>query len=207
VAGTLLQCERRGPDTMAEGDSRRRSGGTKIQAGGRVRRIVVGQSRCATPKTDAGDVMAGIVASIRAALDTAGKGPSDLRAIGIGTPGSVDAATAWCRRLRMSLDSWMTCRSARPSARLSRAPVSPSTTTYGPPSWASTGMAPAAHTGTFSACSSATGVGGGLILEGELRHRPGERRRDRSHDGQTRRPPMQLSPSGLPRGVRRTRVH
>jgi len=68
-------------------------GGTKIQAVVVADGAVVGQARHATPKTDAHDVMDEIVASIHAALDSAGIGPSDLVAIGIGTPGSVDATT------------------------------------------------------------------------------------------------------------------
>jgi glucokinase len=68
-------------------------GGTKIQAVVVSDCTVVGQSRHATPTTGAADVMAAIVTGIRAALEAAGQLPSDLRAIGIGTPGSVDTAT------------------------------------------------------------------------------------------------------------------
>ena len=68
-------------------------GGTKIQAVVTADGAVIGQARFATPKTNADDVMDEIVASIRAALDSAGALPSDLFAIGIGTPGSVNATT------------------------------------------------------------------------------------------------------------------
>jgi len=68
-------------------------GGTKIQAVVVADGAVVGQARLATPKTNAHDVMDEIVASIHGALDGAGVSPSDLFAIGIGTPGSVDATT------------------------------------------------------------------------------------------------------------------
>ncbi|MDR3649919.1 MAG: ROK family protein [Acidimicrobiales bacterium] len=68
-------------------------GGTKIQAVIMSSGIVVGQSRHQTPKTDAADVIAEIVASIRSALDTAGMEPSALRAVAIGTPGSVEVTT------------------------------------------------------------------------------------------------------------------
>jgi len=68
-------------------------GGTKIQAVIVSSGVVVGQSRHQTPNTDADDVVAEIVASIRSALESAGMEPADLRAIGIGTPGSVDVTT------------------------------------------------------------------------------------------------------------------
>jgi len=68
-------------------------GGTKIQAAVVADGEVVGQARHLTPKSGAHDVVGEIVASIASSLDDAGAGPSDLRAIGIGTPGSVDIAT------------------------------------------------------------------------------------------------------------------
>ncbi len=68
-------------------------GGTKIQAVIVSSGVVVGQSRHQTPNTDADDVVAEIVASIRSALESAGMEPSALGAIGIGTPGSVDVTT------------------------------------------------------------------------------------------------------------------
>jgi len=68
-------------------------GGTKIQAAVVADGAVVGQARHHTPRGGADDVVMEIVASIEAALADAGAGPSDLHAIGIGTPGSVDGAT------------------------------------------------------------------------------------------------------------------
>ena len=77
-------------------------GGTKIQAVVVSAGVVVGQSRHPTPKTDAAAVVAEIVASIQSALGSAGMGPSDLGAVGIGTPGSVNVTTG---RIRPRLPS------------------------------------------------------------------------------------------------------
>jgi glucokinase len=68
-------------------------GGTKVQAVVVAGRQVVGESRHLTPSTDADAVLAEIIASVREAVAAAHCGPEDLRAIGIGTPGSVDTAT------------------------------------------------------------------------------------------------------------------
>jgi len=68
-------------------------GGTKIQSVVVSDGAVIGQSRRLTPTTGAAGVMAEIVASITEALDSAGMTPSDLDAVAIGTPGSVDART------------------------------------------------------------------------------------------------------------------
>ncbi|MHB8467789.1 MAG: ROK family protein [Acidimicrobiales bacterium] len=63
-------------------------GGTKIQAVVVADKEVVGEARHPTPRTNADEVIAAIVASIREAA-----GSTPLQAIGIGTPGSVDTAT------------------------------------------------------------------------------------------------------------------
>jgi len=68
-------------------------GGTKIQTVVVANRKVVGQARHPTPQTTSGDVIATIVAAVREALAAAGAAVGDLRAIGIGTPGTVDEAT------------------------------------------------------------------------------------------------------------------
>ena len=68
-------------------------GGTKIQTVALVDGEVVGQARHATPQTDAQAVMDEIVAAAREALGAAGTRGGDVRAIGIGTPGTVDPAT------------------------------------------------------------------------------------------------------------------
>src|SRR5438067_3958950 len=65
-------------------------GGTKIQVVVTRARRVVGSARVPTPQTGAGDVADAIVATIRSALASADATAKELRAIGIGTPGSVD---------------------------------------------------------------------------------------------------------------------
>lgn len=67
-------------------------GGTKIQTVVLRDEEVVGSARVLTPQTgDPADVIDAIVGTIRTSLEGAGASESDLRAIGIGTPGEVDA--------------------------------------------------------------------------------------------------------------------
>ena len=67
-------------------------GGTKIQTVVLRNEEVVGSARVLTPQTgDPGDVIDAIVGTIRTSLEAAGEVESDLRGIGIGTPGEVDA--------------------------------------------------------------------------------------------------------------------
>jgi glucokinase len=67
-------------------------GGTKIQTVALRDEQVVGSARTLTPQTgDAGDVIDTIVRTIRASLEAAGVSDADLRGVGIGTPGEVDA--------------------------------------------------------------------------------------------------------------------
>jgi len=68
-------------------------GGTKIQAVVVADEVVVGQARHPTPTTDAADVMTEIVAVVHEALTAANAAPTDLRAIGVGTPGTIDVAS------------------------------------------------------------------------------------------------------------------
>ncbi len=68
-------------------------GGTKIQTVVLRDEAVVGSSRVLTPQTGApGDVIDAIVGTIRTSLEEAAGPDGDLRGIGIGTPGEVDAA-------------------------------------------------------------------------------------------------------------------
>jgi glucokinase len=68
-------------------------GGTKIQTVVLRNEEVVGSARVLTPQTgDPGDVIDAIVGTIRTSLEAADTAESDLRGIGIGTPGEVDAA-------------------------------------------------------------------------------------------------------------------
>lgn len=68
-------------------------GGTKIQVAVLSGAHVVGEARHPTPQTDAAAVMDEIVDAIHEALGGAGGTRADLQAVGIGTPGTVDAAT------------------------------------------------------------------------------------------------------------------
>lgn len=68
-------------------------GGTKIQVAVVRSRRVVGSHRVATPQTGATDIVAAIAASVRAALEEAHEDLAAVSAIGIGTPGEVDAAS------------------------------------------------------------------------------------------------------------------
>jgi glucokinase len=68
-------------------------GGTKIQTVVLRTGKVVGQSRVPTPQTGRpGDVIAAIVGTLRDSLGQAGT-PGSLRRIGLGTPGQIDASS------------------------------------------------------------------------------------------------------------------
>ncbi len=66
-------------------------GGTKIQAVVLRNRATVGSSRVPTPQGGADDVIAAIVQAVRDSLSQAGAAAKDLRGVGIGTPGEIDA--------------------------------------------------------------------------------------------------------------------
>jgi len=66
-------------------------GGTKIQAVVLRNKEIVGSSRVPTPQTGADDVIAAIVQAAKDSLTQAGASPGDLAAVGIGTPGEIDA--------------------------------------------------------------------------------------------------------------------
>jgi glucokinase len=145
-------------------------GGTKIQTVVMSGRDVVGQSRHATPNTNAADVVAEIVASIHSALDDAGLGPSDLRAIAIGSPGAVDVATGHVSNAR-NVPGFVDDVALGPEVRASFA---------GTPVLVDNDVR-AAVMGEFRQGAGrpfrnflgvfvGTGVGGGLILEGRLFH-------------------------------------
>lgn len=67
-------------------------GGTKIQVAAVRRRRVVGAHRLSTPTTGTGDLVTAVGEAIAATLGEAETGSDDLRAIGMGIPGSVDSA-------------------------------------------------------------------------------------------------------------------
>jgi glucokinase len=67
-------------------------GGTKIQTVVLRKGEVAGSSRVLTPRTGvAGDVIAAIVGTVRTSLESAAAPDGALRAVGIGTPGEIDA--------------------------------------------------------------------------------------------------------------------
>jgi glucokinase len=145
-------------------------GGTKIQAVVVSAGDVVGQSRHPTPNTNAADVVAEIVASILSALEDAGMVPAQLGAIAIGSPGSVDVATGHVSMSR-NVPGFMDDVALGPSV---------SASFEGTPVLVDNDVR-AAVMGEFRRGAGrifrdflgvfvGTGVGGGLILEGKLRH-------------------------------------
>ena len=68
-------------------------GGTKIQSVAIAGQKVAGSARVETPTTGSADVVKAIVGTVRDALTEAKAEETDLSAIGIGTPGEVDSAT------------------------------------------------------------------------------------------------------------------
>jgi glucokinase len=66
-------------------------GGTKIQTVVVRGAQVVGSRRVPTPRTGADDVVAAIVGTIKGSLEEAGSPSSELTAIGVGSPGEIDA--------------------------------------------------------------------------------------------------------------------
>jgi glucokinase len=66
-------------------------GGTKIQTVVLRSRRIIGSARVPTPQTTAQDVISTIVGTVRAALEQAGTTAKDLRGVGVGTPGEIDA--------------------------------------------------------------------------------------------------------------------
>ena len=68
-------------------------GGTKIQTVLLHERKVVGSSRVPTPATGADAVIGAIADTIKAAIASAGASIADLAAVGIGSPGTIDSST------------------------------------------------------------------------------------------------------------------
>src|SRR5579864_3436998 len=145
-------------------------GGTKIQAVVVSAGAVIGQSRHQTPNTNAADVVAEIVASVHSALESAGMLPSHLGAIGIGTPGSVDVTTGHVSYAR-NVPGFMDDVALGPMVQAAFA---------GTPVMVDNDVR-AAVMGEYRRGAGrpfrnllgvfvGTGVGGGLILDGELRH-------------------------------------
>jgi glucokinase len=145
-------------------------GGTKIQTVVVSAGDVVGQARHPTPNTNAADVVAEIVASIHSALGDAGMGRSELRAIAIGSPGSVDVATGHVSKAR-NVPGFIDDVALGPEVSAA----------FGGTTVIVDNDVRAAVMGEFRQGAGrpfrnflgvfvGTGVGGGLVLEGELRH-------------------------------------
>ena len=145
-------------------------GGTKIQAVVVVDGAVAGQARLGTPRSGPAEVIHEIVASVRDALADAGMAEVPLRAVGIGTPGSVERHTGHVSKAA-NVPGFLEDVALGPtvSAALGGAPV-----------WVDNDVR-AAVMGEFRRGAGrpyrdllgvfvGTGVGGGLILGGELRH-------------------------------------
>lgn len=82
-------------------------GGTKIQAVVvDAQHVVLGQARCPTPvKGGPGDVAGAIAAALREAAAAAGLEPASLSHVGVGSPGTVDAAAGTVSSAR-NLPDW-----------------------------------------------------------------------------------------------------
>jgi glucokinase len=146
-------------------------GGTKIQTVVLANRQVVGRSRHPTPQTTAGEVMATIIVALHEALASAdGVQPSDLRAIGIGAPGSVDGATGHVANAS-NVPGFMTDVALGPtvSQAFGGTPVTVDNDVR-------VAVVGEYHRGAGRPYRNllgvfvGTGVGGGLILEGKLLH-------------------------------------
>jgi glucokinase len=149
-------------------------GGTKIQTVVVSAHEVVGQSRHPTPNTNAPDVVAEIVASIHSALDDAALGTSDLVGIAIGSPGAVDVTTGHVSNAR-NVPGFLDDVALGPDVRAAFG---------GTPVMVDNDVR-AAVMGEFRKGAGrpfrnflgvfvGTGVGGGLILDGKLRHGRGD---------------------------------
>jgi glucokinase len=145
-------------------------GGTKIQAVVVADGAVAGQARRSTPRSGAPHVLSEIVASVRAALGDAGMGDAELGAIGIGTPGSVERATGHVSK------------AANVAGFSDDVALGPTVSAaFGGISVRVDNDVRAAVAGEFRRGAGrpfrdllgvfvGTGVGGGLVLGGELRH-------------------------------------
>ena len=145
-------------------------GGTKIQTVVVSDGDVIGQARHPTPNTNAADVVAEIVASIHSALADAGMGLSELRAIAIGTPGSVDVSSGHVSNAR-NVPGFIHDVALGPEVSAA----------FGGTTVIVDNDVRAAVMGEFRQGAGrpyrnflgvfvGTGVGGGLVLEGALRH-------------------------------------
>ncbi|MFL5799536.1 MAG: ROK family protein [Actinomycetota bacterium] len=144
-------------------------GGTKIQAVVLRNRATVGSSRVPTPQSGAGDVIAAIAQAVKDSLAQAEATVKDLRGVGIGTPGEIDAERGQVS-LASNVPGFVDPVPLGPqvSRKLGRTPVHIDNDVR------------VAILGEFKRGAGrpfrnflgvfvGTGVGGGLILEGKLR--------------------------------------
>jgi glucokinase len=145
-------------------------GGTKIQTVVVRSRRVIGQARVSTPHTGATDVVHAIAETITASLHEAKAAATDLRAIGIGCPGEIDSQTG------------TVSKAANVPGMIDPFPLGPSVSKLaGDIATTVDNDVRVAIVGEFRRGAGrpyknmlgvfcGTGVGGGLILEGKLRH-------------------------------------
>jgi glucokinase len=144
-------------------------GGTKIQVVVVRDGKVIGQARELTPRTTGDDVIKAIVTTVRSALEAAAVKPADLDGIGIGSPGSIDEKGAVHNAANVPGFE----KSFPLGPRISKAFDGARVTVDNDVRVAITGehLAGAGRPyrdllGVFLG----TGVGGGLVLDGSLRH-------------------------------------
>ena len=145
-------------------------GGTKIQTVVVRSRRIVGQARVSTPHTGPNDVVHAIAETITASLHEANAQTADLSAIGIGSPGEINTQTG------------TVAKAANVAGMIDPFPLGPSVSKLvGDIATTVDNDVRVAIMGEFRRGAGrpyknllgifcGTGVGGGLILEGRLRH-------------------------------------
>jgi glucokinase len=144
-------------------------GGTKIQTVVSSPTRIVGSARLPTPRTDAEGVIEAIEQSIRMSLDNAGASDGVLGAIGVGTPGEIETAEGVVS-LAANVPGFSDRVELGPrlSSRLGGVPVRIDNDVR-------VAVLGEARRGAgrpyrdFLGVFVGTGVGGGLVLDGELR--------------------------------------
>jgi glucokinase len=145
-------------------------GGTKIQAAALRGGDVAGAHRTMTPQRTAKELVATIAEAVGKVLAEAGAGPGDLAAVGVGVPGAVDAeagTVAIAHNVPGLGDAKPTPLAALVSAAAGGVPVhlenDAQVATLG--EWRRGAGRPYRH---LLGVWVGTGVGGGLVLDGEL---------------------------------------
>jgi glucokinase len=144
-------------------------GGTKIQAVAVREGEVVGESRRPTPQTGAADVLSAMAESVREVLSAAKATVEELRAIGVGTPGQVDVQ-AGTVRAASNIRGFTDVVELGP--QLSRAVGGPPVVLDNDVRMATLGEHTRGAGRPYSdllCVFVGTGVGGGIVLGGELR--------------------------------------